>query len=400
MLDAAPLADKIWRHRSCTPQETLRRIAPHLAQMGITRLADLTGLDRIGIPVVQAVRPMGLSLSVAQGKGMTLAAARASAAMEAAEGWHAERIDLPRRVGPLEEALGALLADWLPGGSAQVGAVATLVAGRDLVTDTEAWLPLDLVHKDYTAPVEVPGLSRSTNGLASGNTPDEALASALHEVIERDAMADLAQAPRDVWARRRVDPTRLAERHPDLAWLIDRIAAAGLQLWLYDMTNDLGIPAMRAEIGTVWLRRGAGPPRRRISAGAGCHLDPVIAAIRAITEAAQSRLTDIAGSRDDLSLAFYRPAEAGNLDAFIAHAEDRLTHPAAPFAHPDRSGPTAGADAAHLILRLIRAGLPRILCCDLSRPGLPIHVMRVVVPGLGWLDGHRPRTGARHRSAA
>ena len=395
MFDIAPLSNKLWRQRVCTPEETLRRIAPHLAQIGITRVCDLTGLDRIGIPVVQAVRPGGLSLSVAQGKGLTPAAARASAVMEAAEGWHAERIGLPRCTGPLREALGGLPADWLPGGGAQVGAVATLVAGWDLATGAEAWLPLDLVHKDYTAPVEVAGLCRSTNGLASGNTWDEALASALHEVIERDAMALHALAPRDVRARRRVDPATLAARHPDLAWLIERIAAAGLHLWLHDITSDVGVPAIRAEIGSVWLGRGAGRPRRRISAGAGCHLDPVTAAIRAITEAAQSRLTDIAGSRDDLAQSYYRPAPAGNLDAFLAHAEDRLDHPAAAFDHPDASGASADCDVAHLVRLLVDAGLPRLLCCDLSRPDLPIHVARVVVPGLGWIDGHSPHAGGR-----
>ena len=31
---------------------------------------DATGLDRIGIPIAQAVRPLGRSWSVSQGKGL------------------------------------------------------------------------------------------------------------------------------------------------------------------------------------------------------------------------------------------------------------------------------------------------------------------------------------------
>ena len=63
--------------------------------MGITRLADVTGLDRIGVPVFQAIRPLSRSVSVSQGKGLDPDAARASALMEAVETWHAERIDRP-----------------------------------------------------------------------------------------------------------------------------------------------------------------------------------------------------------------------------------------------------------------------------------------------------------------
>ena len=50
-----------------------------MAPMGITRLADVTGLDNIGIPVFQAIRPNARSLSVSQGKGVSLEAAQASA---------------------------------------------------------------------------------------------------------------------------------------------------------------------------------------------------------------------------------------------------------------------------------------------------------------------------------
>jgi ribosomal protein S12 methylthiotransferase accessory factor YcaO len=46
-------------HRLVAPEVTLERIAPHLLRFGITRCADITGLDRIGIPVYVAVRPQG-----------------------------------------------------------------------------------------------------------------------------------------------------------------------------------------------------------------------------------------------------------------------------------------------------------------------------------------------------
>src|SRR6266436_3314109 len=83
--------------RACGPDETVSRMKRHLGRFGITRLAETTGLDCIGIPVWAAVRPNALTLSVCQGKGITDAAAQASALMEAAEVATAERSDLPLR---------------------------------------------------------------------------------------------------------------------------------------------------------------------------------------------------------------------------------------------------------------------------------------------------------------
>ena len=82
-------------HRRVPPEETLARLAPHLARMGITRVANITGLDRVGVPVVTVVRPNARSLAVSQGKGLTLAAAKVSAIMEAAELYHAEPFQGP-----------------------------------------------------------------------------------------------------------------------------------------------------------------------------------------------------------------------------------------------------------------------------------------------------------------
>ena len=65
-------------------------IHPRLGELGITRVANVTGLDNLGVPVVMACRPMARTLSVFQGKGLTLVAARVSGEMEANESFHAE----------------------------------------------------------------------------------------------------------------------------------------------------------------------------------------------------------------------------------------------------------------------------------------------------------------------
>src|SRR6056297_3549928 len=93
-------------HRLVDPVETLARVGPLAAAMGITRLANVTGLDTIGIPVVMAVRPRSRSLAVSQGKGLTLAAAEASALMESVEAYHAERVAAPLRLATYAELRG------------------------------------------------------------------------------------------------------------------------------------------------------------------------------------------------------------------------------------------------------------------------------------------------------
>ena len=44
-------------HRTIDPAATLARVVPLAPRMGITRIAVLTGLDVLGIPVAAAVRP-------------------------------------------------------------------------------------------------------------------------------------------------------------------------------------------------------------------------------------------------------------------------------------------------------------------------------------------------------
>ena len=63
----------------------------------VTRVADVTRLDRIGLPCWQAIRPMGRSLSVHQGKGVTDDDARLGAVLEALEAHCGEQFDAPIR---------------------------------------------------------------------------------------------------------------------------------------------------------------------------------------------------------------------------------------------------------------------------------------------------------------
>src|SRR5438105_3859247 len=81
-------------HRSQNLDETLRFVLRLAPIMGITRVANVTGLDPVGIPVVMVCRPNSRSVAVSQGKGIDLASARASGVMEAAELYHPETMTL------------------------------------------------------------------------------------------------------------------------------------------------------------------------------------------------------------------------------------------------------------------------------------------------------------------
>src|SRR5258706_696742 len=143
-------------HRSEAPRDTLARVRPHAARMGITWLGNITGLDRIGIPVAVAVRPNSRSVSVAQGKGLELPQAMASALMEASEGFHAEVIGPTRRATYRDLVAREIVveATTLCAGARPFDSAAAIdwIAGHDLLRGAPCWIPAEIVHTDYAQP--------------------------------------------------------------------------------------------------------------------------------------------------------------------------------------------------------------------------------------------------------
>ena len=137
---------------------SMRLTAALLAELGVTRVARLTGLDRAGIPVATAVRPRGHVLQVCNGKGATIEDAERGAVLEAAELWAAERVDpAGLRFGSLRELRTAGVEAWDPADLGSAGeAVAPELAGpdvclawraaRELFTQREVWVPACAVH--------------------------------------------------------------------------------------------------------------------------------------------------------------------------------------------------------------------------------------------------------------
>jgi YcaO-like protein with predicted kinase domain len=367
-------------HRIIAPAETLVRFRPFSSQMGITRLGNITGLDRIGIPVAVAVRPNSRSVSVSQGKGLDLAQAMTSALMEAIEGFHAEEVGDRRRANYREFAANHDVVDPLTlcttGRPLDVEATISWLEGFDLLRQEACWVPFEIVHTDYTQPLDGYFLAGS-NGLASGNHLVEAISSAICELVERDAIAVWNASGIRARAERALDIASVDD--PDCLALLAKYDKAGIAVRLWNVTTDIGIAAFLCDIRDP----SAGEPRRlRHFHGAGCHPDRAIALARSLTEAAQTRLTYIAGIRDDLLPSEYaEPPTADIVDALI----DALCQENEPNSFrqiPSFAAADLVQDLQWELERLRSAGITRVVAIDLTRPDFAIPVVRVVIPGL------------------
>jgi ribosomal protein S12 methylthiotransferase accessory factor len=384
-------------HRTTDPDATLARVLPTAARMGITRIGVLTGLDIIGIPVAAAVRPNSRSIAVHQGKGVTLAAAKASALMEAVETFHAENVVLPLRLAAFGELADAMDPALLPRCAGQALPEHRLLWGeaRDLMSGRPVWVPFELVSADYTdpSPAGAGVFQATTNGLASGNHWLEAVLHGLYEAVERDAIALWRAGSDAAQDARAVDPASIDARiSRSLMAAFDR---AGVMLRIWDVTSDIGLPVFVCL--AVSLDDGVEP-----ELGSDCHADADIALSRALTEAAQARLTRISGARDDFAAASYRPAVRASRDE-AARRWVRIRARRTFRAAPSRAGVTLRDDLDMALALLSAAGVRQVAHVDLTRPEFGIPVARVVIPGLEgpWTPaGGEYTPGARARGFA
>ena len=382
--DEARKAYRLGTHRTLAPAETLERVRPLMAEMGITRIANITGLDRIGVPVVMVSRPNSRSIAVSQGKGLDLAAAKASGLMESVETYHAETITLPLKLGShrqLARTHPLIDVSALPRSAASAyhdDEPILWIEGQDLLTRSPLWVPYELVHTDYTLPRGPAhgAFIANTNGLASGNHILEAVSHAIHEVIERDATALWKHTRRR--ARRVVDLQTIDD--DACRWALEQFERAGLAVRVWDTTSDVGIASFNC------LVIGRGDDGADPEFGAGCHPSRGIALLRALTEAAQARTTYIAGSRDDFRAEDYTPtARAGRWRD--CRALLRADGEARDFRDvPTREDDTLGDDVRSALDRLGGVGIRQVVAVDLTKPELGLPVVRVVIPGLEGLD--------------
>ncbi|HEX6506171.1 MAG TPA: YcaO-like family protein, partial [Chloroflexota bacterium] len=362
-------------HRSCSPAETWERIRPHFLKAGLTRVADITGLDLLGIPVTLACRPDSPTMANSTGKGLTLEAALVSGAMEAMELYHAEHVELPVLRGSYAEIARHVpvpALEDLPLSRHSVFTACTpdqWVVGHDLCSGSDVAVPYGLValwdpafewmgRRRFQA-----GLQASSNGLASGNGLSEAISAALLEVIERDAVTNHAMAE----LRTGCPPPRVrldTVTAPLARDLLDRLEAANVAVVLQDCRGDTDVPVYQCHLYDQTYRHIG------MCLGYGAHLDPEIAMVRAVTEAVQARVVIVAGSRDDI---FRRNLRGIRRADTRTRFDSATTTPASVDASALVSAATETfEDDIDLLLgRLQQAGLSQVIVFDLSRPDFP-----------------------------
>jgi len=378
------------QQRSVELSHTLSRVESVMSVAGITRVGDLTDLDRVGIPVYSAIRPtaQGGAISVYNGKGQSAEEAKVSAIMEGMERYSAEvRGDVLVResveefmdnhvaIHPLDLILPQHTAYYV------MQRPIAWTTGWELNGNEETWVPASAVFHPYVPKDDLPLFRTSTNGLACGNNLEEAILHGLYEVIERN---DWSFAE----GRRKVSGIEIPTSGV-VKELVDKFTSQGINIYLKDLTT-MGIPTIAAAADDTVLQDPA-----LLSLGLGTHLDPQVAAIKALLEVAQSRLTQIHGAREDTTLMLqnrklgYERMKRINhmwlssdtdrtLDDLPCHVTDDLF------------------DDLQIVRALINSqGMSRTVVVNLTRRELNIPVVRVIVPGMEVFAIDEDRVGAR-----
>ncbi|MCY4476563.1 MAG: TOMM precursor leader peptide-binding protein [Gammaproteobacteria bacterium] len=218
-------------------------------------------------------------------------------------------------------------------------------------------------------------LIADSNGCAAGNTLEEAILQGFYELAERDAFA--------IWwyNRMQVPAVDLSGFDDDyLASAPDYYDRYGRDLWMLDVTSDIGIPVF------VALSRRPDGETEDIIYGAGAHADPGIAALRAICELNQC-LTWLPrpGSRDGrpmiddpLALWWWKTARLADCP-WLSPSQN--APPVQRSQYPAIESEDMREDVEHC-RSLVEARGMEFLVLDQTRPDVRMPVVRVIVPGM------------------
>jgi ribosomal protein S12 methylthiotransferase accessory factor len=384
-------------------EATLERAKNSLNRIGVTRVAGITDLDRIGIPVITTIRPSAAegAISIYSGKGSTENQARISAMMESYERCLAERSGQNKDVK--EEISAPYFIDTFDSAFARGPAVdpATLLlsetyspehliewtTGWDLLKKQEVAVPANAIFHPYNAPGRAAKLFRSnTNGLAAGNIPEEAILHGLLEVIERDALsiAEFNRSP----GKEIVLTEEDGENYELLRRFLDN--DVDVKLWL--LPHDTDIITVVAATDDLRLKDPA-----LLVMGAGSHLKPEIAVKRALTEAAQSRVVQIHGAREDTDReSFVRQIgydRVRRMNRYWYDDGEKVTMDEL----KDLSG-SSPAENIEIVLKQLSHVVDSAIIVDLSRENIPVSVIRAIIPAFEMYSLDRERMGSRLRA--
>jgi ribosomal protein S12 methylthiotransferase accessory factor len=320
---------------------------------------------------------------VSQGKGLTAEQARISAVMESVETAYAERCEtLVSEVCSLKQLLarGKMPVPFerllrTAGETIDPKRKRGWMAGRSWPDETPVYAPYELVGIDYRdgAGWDHETFHMSSIGVAAHVSRDRAIEHALLEVIENDATAAVEVFG---FSERLVDALPELPGSDALEAALDRLARVGLIARFCRLRGALDLPVIGCFVGRdVAGAEGSGTA---YSAGFACRLRVEDAALSALLEAVQSRLTDIAGARDDISPEDFRPANA-DIGRWL------------PASRLVAGSGSIGEPLTVIAVALAQVGIGQSYVFDL-RPEPGLSVVRVLVP-----DMQSPASGAELR---
>ncbi|MGC9517193.1 MAG: YcaO-related McrA-glycine thioamidation protein [Methanomicrobiales archaeon] len=382
-------------HRSIAPKETIKKVESKLKAAGITRIAEITHLDRLGIPVYSAIRPSAEegAVSIYAGKGATKSQAKASAMMEAFERYSAEiqKEDLSKNIisGKFNELTNTINPKSLILPQISFDPENTdlkWVKAVNAKNDDEFLVPANAVYHPYNIPRNYNLFKSNTNGLASGNELEEAIFHGILEVIERDAWSLFEAKHR---SKPEIDCSDT--ENSIITDLLLKFKEKGISVKLVDLTADIKATTIAAVADDTILKDPA-----LLTLGVGTHLDPEIAAIRALTEVAQSRATQIHGTREDTVRAiFMRKAGYDRMKKINKHWFGESEKIVSLNNMKNRSAKSFKTDIETSLKLLQKEGFEKVLYVNLSRKEIEIPVVRVIIPKLEVYSVDPDRTGKR-----
>ncbi|MHC2572625.1 MULTISPECIES: YcaO-like family protein [Rhizobium] len=335
-----------------------RRLLPFSRRAGITRLADLTGLDRLGLPVAQAIQPAALSEVTSLGRGLTLMEAAVGAIMEGLERFFAERIPSSDCFLATADELridAALLENLLlpHAGTAWRSLPIPWTLAVDVASGAPQPVPLELVHTCYTDPEpQGDGLFiRTTTGLACHSTARDAFAHGLFECIERDAIAR-AFTTHGFFDRRRIATSHIG---PKVEHILSVTRTQGIAFALWHAPSPTDLPVIWCQA----IEAGAAEPTLALpTEGHSAGFTVETAAASAMLEALSARAGAISGARDDQTREHYRKST----DPLVADARRLILEATA-----------AGTAASPFAPTCLRDVVDRVAACGLG-PVLAVPV--------------------------
>ena len=408
MFDDIPIKFFKGTHRVRDPKETIEINEDKLRTAGITRLTEITDLDRVKIPVFSAIRPTAQSggVSVYAGKGATTEQAKASAMMEGFERYSAERQDIDNErtfvdtynnikdgTSDVKKVLDPrdLLLPKNYGNENVENSRLEWIESEDIISEETVLVPSNAVFHPYVptrevTPSPIAIFKGNTNGLASGNIIEESVLHGIFEVVERDAWSifELTKRNKKEINQENIDNEIINE-------LLDKFHSQGIDIKLMDITADLKITTIAASADDTVLKDPA-----LLTLGVGTHLNPEVAVIRALTEVAQSRATQIHGTREDTIRAdFMRKSGYEHMKRMNRHYFMKEDETINLSDIEDKSSHSIKRDIETSIEECQKAGFNQILYTDLTRAEIGINVARVIIPKAELYSLDEERLGNR-----